>query len=69
MGGVRGEGKMKREGKGLLGGPRCIWKKNIKMHLQEVGWWDMDSIDLAQDSSEPLGSIKCREFQVLLMTY
>jgi hypothetical protein len=66
---VRGEGTGKREGKGLLGGPRCRWENNIKMDLQEVGWWDMDSIDLAQDSSEPLGSIKCKEFWILLMTY
>jgi len=42
--------------------------KFIEMDLQEVGWWDMDSIDWAEDGSEPLGSIKCREFWVLLMT-
>ena len=29
----------------------------------------MDLIDLGQDSSEPLGSIKCREFQIVLRTY
>jgi hypothetical protein len=66
---VRGEGTGKPEGNELLTGPRCRWENNIKMDLQEVGWWDIDSIDLAQDSSEPLVSIKCREFQVLLMTY
>jgi hypothetical protein len=28
----------KPEGKRLLGRPRCRWKDNIKMDLQEVGW-------------------------------
>jgi uncharacterized protein YebE (UPF0316 family) len=26
------------------------WEDNIKMDLQEVGWGDMDWIDMAQDS-------------------
>jgi hypothetical protein len=48
------------------------------MDLQEVGWGSMDWIDLAQDrglvvgtckqSSEPLASIKCREFLDWLRT-
>jgi hypothetical protein len=48
------------------------WEDNIKMDLQEVGWGDMDAIDLAQDrdrwralvkaANEPSGSLKCREF-------
>jgi hypothetical protein len=38
----------KPEGKGSLGRPRCRWKDNIKVDLQEVGW-GMDCIDLAQD--------------------
>jgi hypothetical protein len=29
--------------------PRHRWEDNIKMDLQEVGWGDMDWIDLAQD--------------------
>jgi hypothetical protein len=58
---VRVEGTGKPEGRGLLGGPRCRWENNIKMDLQEVVLWDVDLIDLAEDSSDPLGSIKCRE--------
>jgi hypothetical protein len=27
------------EGKGPLWRPRRRWEDNIKMHLQEVGWW------------------------------
>jgi hypothetical protein len=30
--------------------PRHTWKDNIKVNLKEVVWWDMDWIDLAQDS-------------------
>jgi len=29
----------KPEGKKPLGRPRRRWKDNIKMDLQEVGWW------------------------------
>jgi hypothetical protein len=36
------------EGRRPLGRPRCRWKDNIKMDLQEVGW-GMDSTELAQD--------------------
>jgi hypothetical protein len=32
-----------------LGRPRCRWEDNIKMDLQEAGYWGMDWIDLAQD--------------------
>ena len=38
----------KLEGKRPLGRPRHRWE-DIKMDLQEVGWRDMDLIDLAQD--------------------
>jgi hypothetical protein len=27
--------------------PRRRWEDNIKMDLQEVGWWDVDWIDMA----------------------
>jgi len=37
------------EGKRPLGRPRGRWEYNIKMDLQEVEWWGMDWIDLAQD--------------------
>jgi hypothetical protein len=39
----------KREGKRSLGRPRRRWANNIKMDLSEIGWDDMDWIDLAQD--------------------
>jgi len=32
-----------------LGRPRRSWESNIKIDIQEVGWGDMDRIDLAQD--------------------
>jgi hypothetical protein len=32
-----------------LGRPTHRWEDNTKMDLQEVGWWGMDWIDLAQD--------------------
>ena len=31
-----------------FGRPRCRWVDNIKMDLQELGWGDMDWIELAQ---------------------
>jgi hypothetical protein len=40
----------KPEGKRPLGRPRCKWKDNIKMGLQEVRFGGMDWIELAQDS-------------------
>jgi hypothetical protein len=40
----------KPEEKRPLGRPRCRWEDNIKMDLREIGWGDMDWIDLAQDS-------------------
>jgi hypothetical protein len=39
----------KPEGKITLGRPKCRWEDNIKMDLQEVECWGMDSIELAQD--------------------
>jgi hypothetical protein len=35
-----------------LGRPRRRWEDNIKMDLREIGWDDMDWIDLAQDSDQ-----------------
>jgi hypothetical protein len=40
----------KPEGKRPLGRPRRRWEDNIKMDLQELGYGDMDWIELAQDS-------------------
>jgi len=39
----------KTERKGLLGRPRCRWEDNIKVDLQEIGYWGRDGIDLVQD--------------------
>jgi hypothetical protein len=39
----------KPEGKRPLGRPRRKWVDNIRMNLGEVGWGDVDWIDLAQD--------------------
>ena len=38
----------KPEGKRPLGRPRSRWDDNIKMDFQEVGFWGMDWIELAQ---------------------
>ena len=32
----------KPEGRRPLGRPKCRWENNIKMGLQEMGWWSMD---------------------------
>jgi hypothetical protein len=42
----------KPEGKRPLGRPRRRWVDNIKMDLREIGWDDMDWIDLAQDRDQ-----------------
>jgi len=34
-------------------------RKNIKMDLQEVGWWGIDWIDLAQDRDKCWGTCEC----------
>jgi hypothetical protein len=39
----------KTQGKRPLGRPRSRWEDNIKMDLQEVGFWGVDWIELAQD--------------------
>jgi hypothetical protein len=41
----------KPEGKRPLGRPRLRWVDNIRMDLVEVGWGDVDWIDLAQDKN------------------
>jgi hypothetical protein len=40
------------EGKRLLGTPRRRWVDNIKMDLREIGWDDVDWIELAQDRDQ-----------------
>jgi hypothetical protein len=39
----------KPEGKRPLGSPRRMWLDTIRMNLVEVGWGDVNWIDLAQD--------------------
>jgi hypothetical protein len=39
----------KPEGKRPLGRPRCRWVDNIKIDFREIGWDEMDWIDLTQD--------------------
>jgi hypothetical protein len=39
----------KPEGNRPLGRPRRRWMDNIRMDLGEIGWGDVDCIDLAQD--------------------
>ncbi|PNF14495.1 GTPase-activating Rap/Ran-GAP domain-like protein 3 [Cryptotermes secundus] len=48
----------KPEGRRPLGRPRRRWVDNIKMDLREVGWDDMDWIDLAQDRDQWRGLVK-----------
>jgi hypothetical protein len=58
----------KPEGKRPLGRPRRRWVENIKIDLREIGWGDMDWIDLTQGKgsvesscehgNEPSSSIK-----------
>jgi hypothetical protein len=40
------------EGKRPIGRPRHRWVDNIKMDLREIGWDDMDWIDLDQDRDQ-----------------
>jgi hypothetical protein len=42
----------KPEGRRPLGRPRRRWMDNVKMDLREIGWDDMDWIDLAQDRDQ-----------------
>jgi hypothetical protein len=42
----------KPEGKRPLGRPRPRWVDNIRMDLREIGWDDVDWIDLAQDRDQ-----------------
>jgi hypothetical protein len=40
------------EGKRPLGRPRRKWVDSNKMDLREIGWGNMDWIDLAQDRDQ-----------------
>jgi hypothetical protein len=47
----------KREGKRPIGRPRRRWEDNIRMDRREIGWGDMDWIDLAQDRDQWRGLV------------
>jgi hypothetical protein len=42
----------KPERKRPLGIPKCRWVDNSELDLREIGWDDMDWIDLAQDRDQ-----------------
>jgi hypothetical protein len=42
----------KIEGKRPLERPRCGWEDNIEMDFREIGWGDVDWIDLALDRDQ-----------------
>jgi hypothetical protein len=42
----------KPEGKRQLGRPRRRWLDNIKMDVREIGWDDMNWIDLDEDRDQ-----------------
>ena len=59
----------KPERKRLLGRPKRRWEYNIMIDLQELGFGNVDWIELAQDrdrwrarEDEPSVCIKCGEF-------
>jgi hypothetical protein len=45
-------GHWRESGNRSPGRPRSRWVDNIKMDLREIGWSDMDWIDLAQDRDQ-----------------
>jgi hypothetical protein len=42
----------KPEGKRPVGRPRRRWVDNIKMDLREIGWNEVDWMDMAQDRDQ-----------------
>ena len=46
------------EGKRQLGRSTCIWEDNGKVDLQEVGWGDINWVDVAQDRDRRLVLVK-----------
>jgi hypothetical protein len=42
----------KPEGNRLLGRPRRGWVDNIRMDLREIGWGDINWIDVAHDRDQ-----------------
>jgi hypothetical protein len=54
---IGGKARRKRP----LGRTRRRWVDNIKMNLREIGWDDMDWIDVAQDRNQWMAFVKCWE--------
>jgi hypothetical protein len=44
------------EENGPFGRPRCRWEDSFNIGLREIGWGDIDWIDLAQNSDQWLRS-------------
>jgi hypothetical protein len=42
----------KPEGKRPLGRPRCRWEDMVRMDLREIGWEDVEWVQLAQDKGQ-----------------
>jgi hypothetical protein len=42
----------KPEGKRPLGRPRRRWENNIRIDLRDIGWGEVDWIDLAQNREQ-----------------
>jgi hypothetical protein len=47
----------KSEGKRALGRPRHRWEDNIKIDLREIGWDDMDWINLTEGKEQWLALV------------
>jgi hypothetical protein len=50
----------KPEERNQLRRPKHRWEINIKIDFQEVNWWGMDWIDLAQNRKQVTKPRKCR---------
>jgi hypothetical protein len=57
----------KPEGRRPLGRPRRRWVDNIRIHLEEVGWGDVDWIGLAKDKNRwrALDFYLCGPFKII----
>jgi hypothetical protein len=48
----------KPKGKSPLERPRLTWVDNIKMDIRDIGWGDVDWIDLPQDRDQWMALVK-----------
>jgi hypothetical protein len=53
------------EGNRLLGRPRHMWEKNIKMYITGIGWGCMDWLHLALDRDQWRALVNIYEILVL----